>query len=67
MPDKAPSDAQVLHFAAQGYTAHDIAQRLGVEDAAVHNAVARIKRRLKARDLHHAVQIHQTRKETPDA
>ncbi len=63
MPDQPPSDVQVLDLAAQGLSAHDIARRLGVEDRAVHNTVARIRRRLGARSLDHAVQIHQTRKE----
>ena len=67
MTDQPPSDEQVLTLAAQGLSARDIAHQLGVDDSAVRNAVARIRRRLDARSLDHAVQIHQTRKETPDA
>ena len=67
MPDQCPSDEQVLGLAAQGLGAHDIAYRLCVEDSTVRTAVARVCRRLKARSLDHAVQIHRTRKETPDA
>jgi DNA-binding NarL/FixJ family response regulator len=63
MPDQLPTDEQVLTLSARGYSAHDIAHHLGVDDRAVQNAVARIRRRLGARSLDHAVQIHQTRKE----
>ncbi len=67
MPDQLPTDEQVLNAAASGYSAHTIARILGVDDHAVRNTIARIRRRLGANSLDHAVQIHQTRKETPDA
>lgn len=67
MADLPPTDEQVLTAAAHGYGAHDIARLLGVEDKAVQNTVARIRRRLGATSLDHAVQIHQTRKENPGA
>lgn len=67
MPDKPPTDEQVLDLAAQGYGTHDIAGRLGVDKSAVRRTVARIRRRLDARSLDHAVQIHQTRTEQHDA
>ena len=63
MADQPPSDEQVLDAAASGYSAHAIARILGVEDRAVRTTIARIRRRLGARSLDHAVQIHQTRKE----
>ncbi len=63
MADQPPSDEQVLDAAASGYSAHTIARILGVEDRAVRTTIARIRRRLGARSLDHAVQIHQTRKE----
>jgi DNA-binding NarL/FixJ family response regulator len=67
MPDLPPTDEQVLTAAASGYSAHTIARILGVEDKAVRNTIARIRRRLGATSLDHAVQIHQTRRENPDA
>ena len=66
MPDLPPSDAQVLALGAQGYGPQDIAYRLGMDDSAVRNAVARVRRRLGARTLEHAVQIHRTAGQ-PDA
>jgi DNA-binding NarL/FixJ family response regulator len=66
MPDLPPTDEQVLNAAASGYSAHTIARILGVEDKAVRNTIARIRRRLGATSLDHAVQIHQTRRENPD-
>jgi DNA-binding NarL/FixJ family response regulator len=67
MPDLPPTDEQVLTAAASGYSAHTIARILGVEVKAVHRTTARIRRRLGASSLDHAVQIHQTRTEQPDA
>jgi FixJ family two-component response regulator len=67
MPDLPPTDEQVLTAAASGYNAHTIARLLGVEDTAVRRTIARIRRRLGATSLDHAVQIHQTSKEQPDA
>ncbi|GAB2696651.1 LuxR C-terminal-related transcriptional regulator [Kitasatospora kifunensis] len=57
------TDEQVLALASRGLGARDIAHHLGVGEPAVHTAVARVRRRLDARSLDHAVQIHQTSKE----
>ncbi len=58
-----PAEIQVLNCAASGYGAYDIARRLGTEERTVRNAIARIRRHLGARDLHHAIQIHRTAEE----
>ncbi|WP_327066796.1 helix-turn-helix domain-containing protein [Kitasatospora sp. NBC_01302] len=58
-----PFETQILGLAARGHSPRDIAHQLGVEERVVRNAIARIRRLLSARDLHHAVQIHQTSQE----
>lgn len=61
MPNLSPTEARVLDVAAQGLTPRDIARQLGVETTSVRNAITRARRKLGARDLHHAIQIHTTR------
>lgn len=59
-----PDETHILTLASQGYSAHDIAYRSGVDVRIVRNAIARVRRALGARDLHHAIQIHNTRPDT---
>ncbi|MGQ3551734.1 LuxR C-terminal-related transcriptional regulator [Streptomyces rochei] len=48
---------QILSLAASGYTASQIATRLGIQPSTVHERLHRVYRKLGARNCTHAVAI----------